>query len=123
MAFTYDLNTDVGQIRLFIGDTQEDAGLLPDGRNIQDEEITALLAQEEGILRRGAAACLEMLSNVWAAQAGSYELGEESEENTQAKAYADQAKTLRTIYGYTVPEAARTGMAGVSIHVLPIGAA
>lgn len=123
MAFTYDLSTNVGKIRLFIGDTVEDAGLLPDGRNIQDEEITALLTQEDDILRRGAAACLEMLSNVWAAQAGTYELGEESEENTQAEAFAAQAKTLREIYGYTITEAARTGMAGLSVHVLPIGTA
>ena len=39
MAFTYDLSTNIGQVRLAIGDTACDTAQL------SDEEITALLGQ------------------------------------------------------------------------------
>jgi hypothetical protein len=50
MAFSYNLESAsaqtvlVSRTRLFLGDTVEDAGPLPDGSNLQDNEILLALA-------------------------------------------------------------------------------
>lgn len=57
MAFTYDLATSAGQVRLLIPDTD------PDNHLLQDAEITALLALEASDVRRAAAAALELIAS------------------------------------------------------------
>ena len=56
MAFTYDLSTDVGKIRLLIPDTVSTSAVF------SDEEVTALLLLESSSVRRAAALALETIS-------------------------------------------------------------
>lgn len=56
MAFTYDLSTDVGKVRLLITDTHEPDPIF------QDDELTALLALEGGDVRLGSALALETIA-------------------------------------------------------------
>ena len=44
MAFTYNVTTALGQLRLEIGDTVSGAGPRPDGTNYSDEELNVLLS-------------------------------------------------------------------------------
>lgn len=37
--FTYDLDTEIGKIRFYLGDNTEGQGVLPGGINLSDEEI------------------------------------------------------------------------------------
>lgn len=43
MAFTYNVSTALGQLRLEIGDTVSGAGPRPDGTNYSDEELNVVL--------------------------------------------------------------------------------
>lgn len=56
MAFTYDLATDVGKIRLLIPDTSWESAVF------SDEELTAFLALESSSVRRAAALALETVA-------------------------------------------------------------
>lgn len=44
MAFTYDVSTSLGQLRLAIGDTKLNEGPRPDGTNYSDAELGVFLA-------------------------------------------------------------------------------
>lgn len=44
MAFTYDVSTSLGQLRLAIGDTKLGEGPRPDGSNYSDAELGVYLA-------------------------------------------------------------------------------
>lgn len=57
MAYTYDLTTDEGRVRLLIPDND------PDNHLLEDDEITALLALEASDVRRAAAAALELIAS------------------------------------------------------------
>lgn len=100
MSFTYSLANDTGLLRLEIGDTIEDKGCRPDGRNFSDEELAIFLA--EGSVGRGAGRACEVLSTEWSAHAGTQRLGPMSDARQQAKSYADRAKMYRSIYGRPV---------------------
>ncbi len=66
MAYSYDdaLTADRDQIRLRIGDTVEDSGPRPDGRNFADAEIAFILS-EEGSVTAAIAHCFEILAAEW----------------------------------------------------------
>jgi hypothetical protein len=70
IAFTYDLSTAVGQVRLFSGDNDPE-GLNRSGgdRTRTDEEIAALLAQSGNCVRLAAAQLLEIKAAQYASQA------------------------------------------------------
>lgn len=57
MPYSYDLNTDVGKVRLLIPDSQSDAFLF------EDSEIEAFLALETGVKRAAALALETVASN------------------------------------------------------------
>jgi hypothetical protein len=100
MAFTYDTGTDIGKIRLAIGDTSSTAGagVKPDGTNFTDAELQIFL-DAEGTWGRAAAAACETLATWWA-RAVDVKVGPRSESMSQAgAAYARQAKQLRSQYG------------------------
>lgn len=42
MSFSYDPTTELGTIRFLLGDTQEDDGVLPGGKNLSDEELSSI---------------------------------------------------------------------------------
>ena len=57
MAYTYDLGTSVGQVRLIIPDSNEAAAFF------SDEEIGAFLGLERGNVRRAAAFALDTMAS------------------------------------------------------------
>lgn len=124
MAFTYDLSSSdanevlVSKIRLAVGDTAESNGILPNGRNFQDEELLHFNSIEGDHLQRATAATLESAANAWSSRAGSYKLGPEAESSQQAAAFSERAQKLRDQYGYGSGEA----QAGAfSVPVRPAG--
>lgn len=61
MSFTTSLSTDIGKVRLELGDDLVDAGVLPDGSNLTDEQIQYYLDAEGSVMRAAAGIC-EMLA-------------------------------------------------------------
>lgn len=98
-AFTTDPGTDLGWVRMMLGDDVKGVGLYPDGRNISDAQFAALLA-DEGTKGRTLAAALELLANVWAGQADEIDIGPRRERIMGvSKRYADRAALARKQYG------------------------
>lgn len=98
MTFTYDLSTDIGACRLELGDTVSGSGVKPDGTNLTDEEVQALLTREGSVMRACAAAC-ELLSRHWA-RVANISVGSRREDfGAVSEQWAQQAKTLREQYG------------------------
>lgn len=96
--FTTLLTTDIGQVRLELGDRTEGAGVKPDGSNFADEEIQVWLDREGDVMPAVAAAC-EVLSRMWSTVA-NLTLGPRSEELGKiADAWKTRAKELREQYG------------------------
>lgn len=99
MSFSYVLSTDVGKLRLEIGDTEQSPdGILPNGRNIQDEEITYIY-QREGSFNRAVAALFEIAASKWAKVPTEYRLGPEGESISAYDYYKAQAKEYRSNNG------------------------
>jgi hypothetical protein len=99
MAFSYDLSTASGQLRLQLGDTVYESGVRPDSTNLSDEELAVFLAREgQDVMRATAAAC-EALSVMWSVVA-NIAVGPRREElGAIAGQYARRAETLRQQYG------------------------
>jgi hypothetical protein len=97
MAFTYDLDTDSGELRLAIGDTVEDTGPRPNGRNFSDAEITYFLGA--GSVSRASVQAFDALAAEWSAYAGNSRLGPTAQASAQAKAYSERATELRQQLG------------------------
>lgn len=57
MAFTYDLGTDAGKVRLLIADSRDDGHLL------EDDEVEAFLTMNTGNLRLAAADALDVIAS------------------------------------------------------------
>jgi hypothetical protein len=98
MSFTYDLATDIGKVRLELGDADE-TGIRPNGLHFSDEELQVWLSREGGVMRAVAAAC-EALSRQWSviADTSSGPLSESA--GAVAGKWAERAKGLRDAYGY-----------------------
>ena len=99
MTFTYVLTTDIGQIRLQIGDTTSGKGVRPSGANLSDEEIQVIL-DVEGTIMRTAAGCCEMLARDWSKVAVLGAGNAKEQMAAMADEFLKQAKYLRGIYGY-----------------------
>ncbi|MFZ6029956.1 MAG: hypothetical protein ACOYYS_19760 [Chloroflexota bacterium] len=98
MAFTYDISTDIGQLRLEIGDTDQGSGCKPDNANFSDEELQVWLDREGSVIGAVAAAC-EALARIWARLA-DLAIGPRHESLSQvADRYAKQAQEIRQQYG------------------------
>ena len=67
MAFTYDFSAkkDVARVRLALGDTVKDSGVLPEGRNFDDSEIEAVLTECSDDIDAATFTFLKSLANVW----------------------------------------------------------
>lgn len=100
MAFTYtgNLDTDLDRVRFEIGDTVADAGVMPNGANIPDATINALIAREGSWGAAAAAAC-EALARHWSKIAASQSVGGRSESNQQAQNFRTMAQDLRAQHG------------------------
>lgn len=109
MAFSYVLSTDVGKVRLEIGDTTAGAGVRPDGTNLTDAEVEYFLAQEGSVGRAVARAC-EVLATLWAGVA-DLTVGPRREAlGSVAQRYADRAQRLRRQHGGAEVGALAVGM-------------
>lgn len=95
-----DLTTDIGKVRLEIGDTDSTRGRgkKPDGTNLTDAEIQYFLDEEGSVGRATAHAC-EALARAWATVPDSMRGNRSDHYSDVAKAWALQAETLRRQYG------------------------
>lgn len=97
MAITTDLELDIGQVRLEIGDSDETTGqgVKPDGTNFTDLEIQWFLDQE-GSVRLAAAHACEALSRHWS-KVANIQIGSRREEFAKiAENWRAQGKELRS---------------------------
>lgn len=100
MAFTYDLSTNVGKIRLELGDTEANKGVKPNNGNLSDEELQYWYDRELNVMRAVAAAC-EALARMWSSST-TITIGPHSETLSLIQGnWADRAKLLRQQYGDT----------------------
>ncbi|KAA3644554.1 MAG: hypothetical protein DWQ07_14135 [Chloroflexi bacterium] len=60
MAFTYDVTTDAGKVRMLVGDKDTDTA---ENQIFTDAEIDAFLAMEENSIKRAAASALLAIAN------------------------------------------------------------
>ena len=65
-VITTDLDTPIGQVRFKLGDDIEGKGVLPEGANLHDDQITALLVEESGVVMRAVAAAAALVARRWA---------------------------------------------------------
>lgn len=100
MSFTYTLASSdattaaIARVRLEIGDTVSGAGVLPDGSNLTDEEITVYLTQTGNDVALTVSALAGVLARRWATLA-DVTVGPRSEKLSQvAQAWERQAATL-----------------------------
>ena len=102
MAFTYDPTTDLGRVRLLIGDTDEDTP------QFQDSEIAALMAMSgDSVVATASAACLSLAtrySRFADKQVGDMKVSS-SQRATQYYKMAEQHQASAIVQGYMVPTA------------------
>lgn len=99
MSITCALDSYIGQIRLEIGDTQENAGPFPDGRNFQDAELHFLYVDEGEVVGRAAARAAELIAIAWAGAPTDVTLGPHRTRYAANFYWQEAAKRLRAIYG------------------------
>ena len=100
MPITTDLTTNIGKVRLEIGDTDSTSGqgVKPDGSNLTDDEIDYCLTLE-GSVRLAAAKACELLARHWSGLTNITINGRTENFADVAKAWAAQAKALRASSG------------------------
>lgn len=96
MPITTDLTTNIGKVRLEIGDrdTTSGMGARPDGSNLSDDEIGYFLTAE-GSVRLAAARSCEALAADWRKVATIWIGTRKEEAGAIAEGYAAQAALLR----------------------------
>ncbi len=114
MSFTYSLTTDIGKLRLALGDTTDGSGVRPDGSNLEDEELDVFLALEGDDVDLATARACEVLATQWA-HVADLTVGPRRESLSQIAArYQERAKALRAgagsmVAGYISMGFAETG--------------
>lgn len=100
MAFSYDdsLSADADKVRFEIGDTVEDAGVRPDGRNFSNAEIAYFLTQEVTV-GRAVARAAEVLAREWSSHPTEWKLGPEDQKVNAAEYWQGIAEAQRATYG------------------------
>lgn len=102
MAFTYDItdSTDTSsKMRLELGDTIEDSGILPNGANFQDAELDYFYDQENDQFWPAVARAFESAAASWGAYPTYIKFGPESQSISAADFYAKKAEIARTKAG------------------------
>lgn len=98
MAFTTDLNTPVGKIRLEIGDDDNgtDMGVKPNGTNFSDDQLTYFYTDESNNVLAASARALEVLARMYARAGKSVTIrGYRIDTTKKAADLLEQAKDLR----------------------------
>jgi hypothetical protein len=101
MVFTYDLTTDTGKLRLLIGDTVEDEGALPQGKNFANHELEFFLSEADNDLKLAEASATEALAAAWSKVANTTMGPLKESLSDVAKAFERRAMVLREQYGGT----------------------
>ena len=108
MAFEIGITTIIGQIRLEIGDNNENNGVRPSGANFTDEELTHFYTVEGGdasatpvqtYIGRAAAKACETLAIIYAKEQTATKMGPVSDSWDTSKFYSDMGGRLRQQYG------------------------
>jgi hypothetical protein len=90
MSFTFDPTTDIGKVRVIIGDKLQ-AGAL-----FTDEEIQAMLDMEDGEIKLAAATLLDQVASSQALLQKKIKLGDiQTDGPAVAASIREQAKALR----------------------------
>lgn len=93
MAFTYDLSTDIGKVRLLIPDTDATA------YHLEDAEIAYLLEQTGGNVKAAAVEACRWLARKFAQAATFKADGLEIAHSERAKVFSERAKELAATLG------------------------
>lgn len=97
-TFTTDTATDIGELRLELGDDTEGDGVKPDGANFTDEQLQVFLDREGSVMRALAAAC-ENLARRWS-RVANITVGPRSEQLGQiAEQWRKRGEELRAQHG------------------------
>lgn len=133
MAFTTDLETVYGRIRLEIGDdVAAPNGILPRGENFTDSQLEVFCLLEGGDpdadpplvidIGRAAARACESLGRRWAAVPSQRRMGPVGQTLKASEYFAKEAVRLRRQYGYgqSTRQKARS-MTAVNAYTLPPG--
>lgn len=97
--FTYDLSTDIGKMRLMLGDNNRTCGVKPNEAYFTDAELSAFFAMEGDSVNLGVALACETLSRLYSGQV-DISVGPRRESLSQAAdSWAARAATLRGTYG------------------------
>ena len=116
--FTYDLtNPDpqvqtLSSIRLLLGDTTENEGPMPDGKNLSDEELNFFYTTEDNNAGRAVAAAYETLAAAWGKRAATTKMGPTYESSQQATIFTRLAREQRARY-----PSATTAAGGFAVNV------
>lgn len=106
-AFTTDVDTEIGEVRMELGDDTQGDGVRPDGANLTDAQVQKLLDREGSVMLAVAAAC-ELLARQWT-RVATISVGPRSEQlGAVAAQWQARADKLRAQYG-------GAGAAGFSI--------
>lgn len=100
MPITTSLITDIGKVRLEIGDADSATGMgkKPDGTNLTDDEIQYCLDQE-GSVRLAAAKACELLARAWSNVANISVGGRSEGLGSVADGWMKRAQELRAQAG------------------------
>lgn len=94
MAFTYDLTTNRGAVRLALNDTVSGTGPRPDGSNFTDAEIDYFLTTAGSDVDAAVARACQALALAWA-NVASITVGPRSEQYGDiAERYAQRAASI-----------------------------
>jgi len=97
-AFTTDLETEIGEVRMELGDDVQGEGVRPDGANLTDTQIQKLLDREGSVMLAVAAAC-ELLARQWS-RVANITVGPRSEQlGNVAAEWQKRAEKLRAQHG------------------------
>lgn len=116
MSFTYDLAATgddllIAKVRLELGDTEQDAGVKPNGANFEDEEIATWLDEESDHVMHTVIRACQALARMWS-NVASVTVGPRSEQYGKiADNWDRNIKTLSDQYG---PPAGSGGGFGVA---------
>lgn len=95
-TFTYDLTTTAGKIRREIGDTRFEDGILPEGRNFSDAEVTYFYTQQDESFWLAVAAAFDAAAAEWARYPEDMSLGPERQKINAARFYTQKADSARS---------------------------
>jgi len=98
MTFTYTVGTNLGNVRMALGDTVSGTGVLPSGANFTDEEINEIV-DTEGTWQKAVAHLCEILANRWATSVNFSADGVSVSRSDVARAWKEQAAMWRGNYG------------------------